>query len=922
MSDELPGFPVSPFQEGMWFLQELYPGDSFYSWPRCHRVRGDLDVTALRGALDVMMRRHELLRSTYEPRGGQPVQVVHPPIPFPLMLTELSGLTEEERDATLRSAAAGEGSKVPSLEEGPLVWGRLFRFTDRDYGLMLAFHHLVMDGWSMAAFYRELRDGYDTLRRGGALDPHAADLQYRHVSDRQRWARAKDGPDPDLQYWRDRVAKLPSNLSLPTDRPRDASTGHAGANVEFEVPQDVAREMRRLCLEERCTTFMGLLGAFHVLVHRWSDAPNVPVGVPVGVRDREEDEDVLGFFVNTLVICGDLRERPSFRTVLWRTRREVVGALSHRSTPFAEVVASSGRQEGTDSLVATMFQVYDGQAWRELSEMALPGVTVDALPDLRTTARFDLELRLADEGSGSVCGILLYNTDLFDPATADRLVSQYLSVLEAAVTDPDGCVDEMSLGSASLPTVPTSGSGRALGPMGRLLDAAPDPRAVAVTCLEVPEIRQITYQELLGQSAALAADLRRTVSCAGRPVAVLTELSTDTVVGSLAVLGAQAICLPLDPDADPAMLAECLKAAGPVALVTHRRLETVLPPFDGPVLYVDGAVSASCEETSASGLDVPPDRCLAYLLPGWTQDGQLELVGVDHKSIGHLVDGTSQLLGDQSTPPVLAVCELGWPGTGIWMMWTALTGGNRFVLLPPACSNPEAASAYLDREGVSILGATSHQVDAMAEKPPTKVEVVVTTAADPDLKLPGAATWVARPSGSALLALLEKTDDGVASVLPGFVPIIEDATGRLCPPGVVGDLLLSSGRSSAGGEGSFERTGLRARYGSDGRVHLAELPGRRAGHRSLPARKHVVERDEQLGTHNERLVAEVWSEVLDVMEIGARSDFFELGGHSLLAAQVVARLRSRTGHGLSLRAIFDAPTVRELAHALDELNER
>ncbi|HWI65532.1 MAG TPA: condensation domain-containing protein, partial [Symbiobacteriaceae bacterium] len=420
-------------QQRLWFLDQLEPGSLFYHMPAAIRLNGELNLPALERAIGEIISRHAVLRTTFATRGAEPVQVIHPAGEFQLPIIAA------QSEAEVEQLAAAE-TKIPfDLSRGPLLRCRLLRLAPERHVLLLTLHHIAADGWSIAILMQELTALYTAFSSGRehALPP--LPVQY---ADFAHWQRNL-GPvlEKQLAYWRQQLAGL-STLQLPTDRPRPLVQSYRGARRAFRLDDALTAAIKQVSAREGVTPFMTLLAVFQILLHRCTGQEDVAVGTPIAGRNRAETERLVGMFINTLVMRTDLSGNPTVRQVLARVRDVTLGAYAHQDLPFEKLVEELQPQRdlGRNPLVQVMFFLLNTPA----VQPELPGLSMEVVRTEGATAKFDIDLFLEEDG-GELQGHLEYNTDLFEAATVEQLISHFQTLLAAAVADPETKVADLPL---------------------------------------------------------------------------------------------------------------------------------------------------------------------------------------------------------------------------------------------------------------------------------------------------------------------------------------------------------------------------------------------------------------------------------------------------------------------------------------------
>ncbi|HEU4880714.1 MAG TPA: condensation domain-containing protein, partial [Longimicrobium sp.] len=310
------GFPASFAQRRMWLLDRLEPGSTAYSMPRVWRIPGVLDVAALERSVDALVRRHETLRTHLEERGDELVQVVAPPAPFRLEVTDLSALAPGEARAGLERLMHADASAPFRLEEGPLFRASLVRLAADEHALLWNLHHAVTDGWSNGILARELKTLYEAFSRGEPSPLAPLPLQYGDHALRERERLSGDALAGLVGFWRDALAGAPPRLEIAPDRPRPPVPTYRGDSVRAALGAGLPARVDALARAHDATPFMVYLAAFQLLLGRYARQDDVLVGTAVANRPSADVEGIVGFFVNTLVLRGDLSGDPTFAELL------------------------------------------------------------------------------------------------------------------------------------------------------------------------------------------------------------------------------------------------------------------------------------------------------------------------------------------------------------------------------------------------------------------------------------------------------------------------------------------------------------------------------------------------------------------------------------------------------------------------------
>ncbi|HEX8905452.1 MAG TPA: condensation domain-containing protein, partial [Longimicrobiaceae bacterium] len=434
--------PLSFAQQRLWVIDRVGAASRAYHMSYALRLTGALDAAALERSLGEIVRRHDVLRTTFAEVDGRPVQTAAPFAGFTLPVEDLTALGGGEREAALKRSAAEEAARPFDLSAGPLFRARLLRLASEDHALLISMHHIVSDGWSMGVLFTELSALYRAVAAGGEARLAALPVQYADFAVWQREQLHDAALEPHLAWWRERLAGAPPVLELPADHPRPAAPTYRGGSVPVKVGAALAERLYALAQDEGATPFMVLLAAFQALLARWAATDDVVVGTPVAGRARPEVERLIGVFVNTLVLRTDLSGDPSFRQAVRRVREATLGAYDHQEVPFERLVAELApeRAPGLSPLVQAAFTL--GNAGH--SALELPGVQARAVEWEPEAVKFDLSLSL-NGNAGGLAGVLTYGAELFERATVERMAGHLSRVLEQVAGDPDLRLSRLAL---------------------------------------------------------------------------------------------------------------------------------------------------------------------------------------------------------------------------------------------------------------------------------------------------------------------------------------------------------------------------------------------------------------------------------------------------------------------------------------------
>ena len=846
--------PLTFAQERLWIADRLGEGTGLYNMPHGVRLRGPLDVDALRSALSEVVRRHEPLRTVFAEGDAGPVQRILPPAPVPLPVVALEG-PPEVREAEAERRMREEAARPFDLRAGPLVRASLLRVCEGDHLLLLTLHHGVSDGWSMGVFFRELCAAYDAFAAGEAPALPELPIRYADFAAWQRERNTGEGLEPDLAFWRSELEGAPAVLDLPLDRPRPPAQSFHGARCPVSLPAALTERLRALARGEEATLFMVLLAAWQLLLSRWSGQDDVVVGSPIANRHRAETEGLVGFFVNTLVFRARLEGDPPFRELLRRVRRSTLGAYAHQDLPLEAILEALEveRDPGRNPLFQAAIVLQNAPAER----LEMRGVELRFVEQEGATSKFDLLLEVYESPEG-VSGSVEYATDLFDGGTVERLSAQLRTLLEGIAADPDARVSALPLVTARerREVVESWSRSGAEEPeyagIHRLFEARADrvPDAVAVVMGD----EALTYAELDRRASRLARVLRERGVGPDSRVAVCVPRSPAMVVGLLGILKAGGAYVPIDPAYPAERIAYVLRDSGARVLVAEPGDER-FAGFEGEVVAPDAGASLSGLDGRISA-EVDPDH-LAYVIYTSGSTGEPKGTEVPHRAIPGFFHGVDYVRFDGGQV-LLQHSSPSWDALTL-ELWPALLTGGTCVLYEGATPELPGLAAAIRRHGVTTLwlpsGLFNVVVDGMPEllgyvrqvmvggeavsaahvrralelHPGLRLvngygpsECTVFTACGPVIPgLEGDAVPLGRPVGDRRVYVLDAALEPVPPGVPGelYVGGAAVARGYLGRPGLTAERFLPDPFGGAPGARLY-RSGDRVRWRPDGTLEF------------------------------------------------------------------------------------------------------
>lgn len=708
--------PLSFAQQRLWFVDQLEKDSPAYNMPAALRLKGALNINALERSLNEIVRRHEILRTSFPLKEGTPIQKIHADLSLVLEKSDLSAMDTDTREGHIQQTIESECLKPFDLQVAPLIRGQLLKVNDQEHILLLSMHHIVSDGWSIGIIGRELSILYKAFSNNQSTDLPTLDIQYGDFSQWQKnWMNGADYRR-QLDYWTTHLKNAPHILDLPTDYARPALQTYHGKTHTSYLSSHIQKTLHHIARETGGTLFMPLLAAFALHIRSYSAQNDLIIGSPIANRNRPEVEDLIGFFANTLPLRLHINTADTFTDLLKQVQNETLTAYENQDVPFEKIVENLNieRDLSRSPLAQVVFVLQNAPLHASGSTTAgLDGLTLDPIAFETGTVRLDLEVHVWEE-KNRLKVEYIYNTDLFAPDTIARMATNFEAVLLSVCAKHHAPLHEIhTLSDTEFKQLVTDANATSQpypddlclhDVIARHAQNTPDKTALAC------DGYSLSYKELNERANQLAHWLVNKGVTKGERVGVCLDRGLDLIISLLAILKTGAAYVPIDPvyprerlkflmeDSDAALLLCESKIAQDI------KLEEIT--LNAPYYLLDHEHNLIKQEKIQNPLISVSSRDLAYVIYTSGSTGKPKGVQIQHHSVINLLHGVHPRL-NASSKDVWTVFHSYAFDLSVWEIWSPLYSAGKLVVVPNTLTqDAQKFHQLLQDEKVTILNQT------------------------------------------------------------------------------------------------------------------------------------------------------------------------------------------------------------------------
>jgi len=696
--------PLSFSQQRLWILDKFDPGNPVYNIAEMLSLRGPLDVAALQKSVSEITRRHEILRTMFLEKNGQPVQIISPETDSELVVIDLSGIPGSQRVPELERLAVKEGRCPFHLDTGPMFRASLVRLDESRHALVLTMHHIIFDGWSFDVFYQELASLYDAYTSGTQSPLSELVIQYGDFACWQHDYLQGKVLESQMSYWEEQLEGIPAGLELPLCKPRPERLSYRGTRLSRKIPVELSNSLAELSKREGVTLYMTLLSAFLVLLYRYTDQQDIVIGTPIAGRNHIEAEGLLGFFVNTLIIRGDLSGDPGFCELLSRVREISLGAYSSQDIPFEMLVEEF--QPKRDLSRTPFFQIMFAYQDSSAGGLSLQGLEVQREPVDINTSKFDLTLSIEKTTDGDIAA-WEFASELFDTAVIEYMQKHYLTLLKEIVENPESKIRSYSFlteNECNKQLFEWNNTSKDYPSLARLHQLFEDqverkPSAIAV----VIEGGKLTYDELNARANKLAHRLQTLGIGPDVLVGICMERSFEMIIGLLGILKAGGAYVPLDPAYPGERLAYMLEDAGVSILLTQSQHLDRLPKHNCSTLCLDTHWHEIDNESDANPVAPGLAASLAYMIYTSGSTGTPKGVMITHSGICNRLFWMQDEYRLTESDRVLQKTSFSFD-VSVWeLFWPLMVGASLILARPEGHKDSAYLARLISEQKITVL---------------------------------------------------------------------------------------------------------------------------------------------------------------------------------------------------------------------------
>jgi len=732
--DRSENLPLSYSQQRLWFLDQLKPNDPSYNIPTAIRLKGDVRSDYIEKTLNLIIKKHEVLRTSFKQINGKPFQDIADNYELSVKITELNGNSASEKIEEAKNIIKQNSLEPFVLDKLPLLRCELFKLDENDYVLFVVVHHIIADGWSLSLIINEFTNIYSSLQNDVEPEIEELNIQFADYAMWQQKSFDSDLFKNQLNYWKENLSEAPPLLELPYDKPKpNVQTNHSG-KVNLKLQHELVEKLNILSRSENSTLFMTMLAAFQVLLSKYSNMDDIVVGTPIAGRNISQIENLVGFFVNNLAIRTKIYKKESFRDLLIQVRDTTLSSFANQSIPFDKIVEEL--QPVRDLSHQPIFQVMFVFQNIPSSGKELKNLTVLPFEMEAQTTNYDLTLTL-QESEKQIYGTLDFNTDLFEDSTIERFIEHYKLLVETVTKDLDIQISDIVLLNESEKELIFSEWNANINKFDieenviqrfeNAVKSNPDSEALIFKTIEENDrLAKLTYSQLNSKINQLANLLVGEGIKLEDRIAICMDRHEDMIISMFAILKAGGAFVPIDPSLPPERITYMLNSANCKLIITNHSTYTKFSNIEIKTLNLDEKVNELLSQKDENpNFDIELDN-LAYVIFTSGSTGLPKGVMLTHKGLTNLSMVQKEAFNINTGKKIMQFSSLSFDASVWETVMALLNGGALYLTTKEVISSGLDLSKYLIDNEITTITLPPSVLAVLPNAPMPNLQTLIT----------------------------------------------------------------------------------------------------------------------------------------------------------------------------------------------------